>query len=61
LLKAAEDLLQHQPTVVDLQNQATVTKSEVQAIRNELATNKRQQALDHASQAEERDGRLNEG
>jgi hypothetical protein len=60
-LKSAEDLLQHQPTLTDLQNQATVTKSEIQAIRNQLATNTKQQALDHASQAEEKDGRLNEG
>ncbi len=61
LLKSAEEALQHQPTLVELQNQTSVVKTEIQAIRTQLATNTHQQGLDHASAAEERDGRLNEG
>ncbi len=60
-MKSAEDLIKHQPTLTELQNQASVTKSEIQAIRTELATTTRKQAKDHASMEEERDGRLNEG
>ncbi len=54
-------MLKHQPSITELQNQATVTKTEVQAIREELAETKRKQALDHATIEEEKDGRLNEG
>jgi hypothetical protein len=60
LLKSAEEMLKRTPTITDLQNQATVSKTEVQAIQSELAETKRKQALDHASLAEEKDGRLNE-
>ncbi len=53
--------MKHQPSITELQNQATITKTEVQAIREELAETKRKQALDHATIEEEKDGRLNEG
>ena len=61
LLKSAEDMLSYQPSLPDLQNQATVTQTEVQAIKSELAATTRKQALDHASLAEEKDGSTNEG
>ena len=54
-------MLNHQPSLPDLQNQATVTQTEVQAIKSELAATTRKQALDHASLAEEKDGSTNEG
>ncbi len=60
MLKSAEEILQHQPSLTDLQNQTSVVKTEIQAIRTQLATTSQQQALDHASVAEERDGGLNE-
>jgi hypothetical protein len=60
LIKSAEDILKHQPTLTELQNQASVTKTEIKAIRTELAANAQQQKQDHASLEEERDGRLNE-
>jgi hypothetical protein len=60
LLKAAEEMLRHQPSLTDLQNQATVTKTEIRAIQTQLATNTKNQGLDHASSAEEKDGRVNE-
>jgi hypothetical protein len=61
LLKSAEDMLKHQPSLTDLQNQATVTQTEVQAIKSELAATTRKQAIDHISLAKEKDGRTNEG
>ncbi len=60
LLRSAEEAIEKAPSLESLQNQATVTKAEVQAIRTQLADTIRQQALDHAQNAEEKDGRLNE-
>jgi hypothetical protein len=54
-------MLKHQPSLTDLQNQATVTQSEVQAIKSELAATTRKQAIDHISLAEEKDGLANLG
>ncbi len=61
LIKSAEDILKHQPSLTDLQNQASVARTEIKAIQSQLATNAQQQKQDHASLAEEKDGRLNEG
>ncbi len=61
LIKSAEDMLKYQPSIVDLQNQASVTQTEIKAIRTELAATTQKQGKDHASIAEEKDGRLNEG
>jgi hypothetical protein len=54
-------MLKYQPSIVDLQNQASVTQTEIKAIRTELAATTQKQGKDHASIAEEKDGRLNEG
>ncbi len=60
MLKSAEDLLKREPSLNDLQNQATATTTVVRAIQTELAATRRQQDLDHATGAEEKDGRKNE-
>ncbi len=60
LLRSAEEAIEKAPSLESLQNQANTTKAEVQAIRNQLADTARQQALDSAQAAEEKDGRLNE-
>ncbi len=61
LIKSAEDMLKYQPSIVDLQNQASVTQTEIKAIRTELAATTQKQGKDHASIEEEKDGRLNAG
>ncbi len=60
LLKSAEESISKQPTLVELQNEATMTKTVVKAMQTELSTTKHKQALDRATIAEEKDGRLNE-
>jgi hypothetical protein len=61
LLRAAEEAISKPPTVPGLQAQVTLAKNEVQAIKSQLADTVRKQDLDHASAAEEKDGRKNEG
>jgi hypothetical protein len=60
LLRKADEAIQKVPTLTEIQNQATATNVVVQAIRTELASTTRKQSLDRASNAEEKDGRLNE-
>jgi hypothetical protein len=60
LIKSAEDCLKREPSLVDLQNQATATSTVVRAMQSELAATRRQQDLDHAQVEEEKDGRKNE-
>jgi len=60
LLRSAEELINKAPTLEHLQNQATATKNELQAIRSELAATTRKQNLESAQSAEEKVGRLNE-
>jgi hypothetical protein len=55
-----ERLINSQPSVAELQNQVTATATVVKSIQTQLATNTKQQNLDHASAAEEKDGRDNE-
>ncbi len=59
-MKAAEKLINSQPSLTELQNQVTVNTTVVKSIQTQLATNTHNQNLDHASTAEEKDGRLNE-
>ncbi len=60
LIKSADEMISRPPSLTSLQNDATVTKAVVRAIQDDLATTKQQQNLDHAQNAEEKDGRLNE-
>jgi hypothetical protein len=60
LVRSAEELLNSQPSLSDLKNQQTVTTTVVKAIQSELASTTKNQALDRATVAEEKDGRLNE-
>jgi hypothetical protein len=60
LVKATETLINSQPTLSELQNQATVSTTVVRALQTQVASNTRQLQGDHASSAEEKDGRLNE-
>ncbi len=60
LLRSAEEAISKAPSLEQLQNQATTTKAELQAIRNELAATTQKQNLESATSAEEKDGRLNE-
>jgi hypothetical protein len=60
LVKSAEALINGQPTLVDLQNQATVSTTVIRALQTQVASNTRLLQGDHASSAEEKDGRLNE-
>jgi hypothetical protein len=60
LLKAVEELANKKPTLAELQNNATTTTAVTGAIQSELATVSEQQALDHATIQEEKDGRKNE-
>ncbi len=60
LLRSAEEAISKAPSLEQLQNQAVTTQTELQAIRNELASTARKQDLESATSAEEKDGRLNE-
>lgn len=60
LLKWAEELAAKQPSLAELQNQATTSTAVTDAIRAELTVVSNNQDLDHARTQEERDGRLNE-
>ncbi len=60
LLKWAEELIAKQPSLAELQNQATTSVAVTDAIRAELTVVSTNQDLDHARTQEERDGRLNE-
>jgi hypothetical protein len=60
LVKSAESLLNSQPTLAELQNQATVTTTVVRSLQTQVASNSQKINHDRASAAEERDGRLNE-
>ncbi len=59
-MKSAEALINSQPTVADLQNQATMSTTVVRALQTQVASNTQNIQIDRASAAEERDGRLNE-
>jgi hypothetical protein len=59
-VKSAEALINSQPTVADLQNQATMSTTVVRALQTQVASNTQNIQIDRASAAEERDGRLNE-
>jgi hypothetical protein len=60
LVKSAEALISSQPSLADLQNQATVTTTVIRALQTQVASNTRKLDSDHASSAEEKDGRKNE-
>ncbi len=60
LLRAAEEAINKAPTLEQLQNQAVAAKAELQSIRSELAATTQKQALESATNAEEKDGRQNE-
>ncbi len=60
MFKAAEDLASKAHTLEHLQNEVILTQAQTTAIQSEVASIKSNQDLDHASAAEEKDGRLNE-
>ncbi len=60
LLRAAEEAINKAPTLEQLQNQAVAAKAELQSIWNELAATTQKQAVESATNAEEKDGRHNE-
>jgi hypothetical protein len=59
-LRTSEELIQKPPSLTSLQNETTAARNEIRAIRTQLATTVHQQNLDHATSAEEKDGRVNE-
>ncbi len=60
LLKSAAEMATKQPSPAQLQNQAMTQAAVTSAIQSELSTVSNNQAMDHATIAEEKDGRLNE-
>jgi hypothetical protein len=60
LLRAAEEAINKAPSLEQLQNEAVAAKAELQSIRNELTATTQKQALESATNAEEKDGRQNE-